>query len=248
MQTILLNFFQSIASPGLDFLAEGMTMLGETGVYILIIASFFWGISKKTGMIMSSTLLISLFLNNLLKIIFHSPRPFEVLDNLEGKRLETATGYSFPSGHTQGASSFYTTQIYLYHNRMLRILCILAILMVGISRLYLGVHWPVDVLGGWILGITSAWMIASLIDRLWEVPEKLDRFLLIFILLVALAVMVMVLLELFLFKDSLKRDDFFKGSGLLLGCLISMPHRGLLFLNFFVWSSVWQEWPFFKAV
>ncbi|MBF9016937.1 MULTISPECIES: phosphatase PAP2 family protein [unclassified Oceanispirochaeta] len=230
MQTSILQYFQNIATPFLDHAAEYATMLGEEGVYILIIAVFYWAVSKKKGFIMASTLLISLFLNTFLKLIFHTPRPFEAIPDLQGKRLETATGYSFPSGHTQGASSFYATLIYLFKNRILRILCVLAILFVGISRLYLGVHWPVDVLGGWIFGIGTAWYIASRINTLWENPEGLKRFLYIFMLFAAVITIVMIALEFISFKGSVKIDDFFKGSGMVLGCfcgfLLETSHMG----------------------
>jgi membrane-associated phospholipid phosphatase len=218
MQTSILQFFQNIATPFLDHAAEYTTMLGEEGIYILIIAVFFWAISKKKGFIMASTLLVSLYLNTFLKMIFHTPRPFEAIPDLQGKRLETATGYSFPSGHTQGASSFYATLIYLFKNKLLRILCILAIFLVGISRLYLGVHWPVDVLGGWILGIGTAWYIASRVSALWDNPEGLRRFLIIFMLITAVITVVMIVLEFISFKGTVKIDDYFKSAGIVLGC------------------------------
>jgi len=216
-QAAVLYFFQSFASPVLDSFVQGITMLGEQYVFMTVLAVFFWGISKKTGLIMSSTLLISLFFNNLLKILFHSPRPFEVLDHLEGKRLETATGYSFPSGHTQGASSFYTTLIYLYKNPLFRIFCALIILLVGISRIYLGVHWPMDVLGGWVLGILIAWVTASAVNRLWETPDRLEKFLIYLVLFSLVLTAVLTLCELLFFHGSVKVDDFFKGAGILTG-------------------------------
>lgn len=218
MQTSILQFFQNIATPFLDHTAEYATMLGEEGIYILIIAVFFWAISKKQGFIMASTLLVSLYLNTFLKMIFHTPRPFEVLSNLQGKRLETATGYSFPSGHTQGASSFYATLIYLFKNRLLRILCILAIFLVGVSRLYLGVHWPVDVLGGWILGIGTVWYIASRVSVLWDNTDGLRRFLILFMIISSVITVIMIILEIVSFKGTVKIDDYFKGAGMVLGC------------------------------
>lgn len=218
MQTKILQFFQNIASPFLDHAAEYSTMLGEEGIYILIIAVFFWAISKKKGFIMASTLLVSLYFNTFLKMIFHTPRPFEAIPDLQGKRLETATGYAFPSGHTQGASSFYATLIYLFKNKILRVFCILAIFLVGISRLYLGVHWPVDVIGGWILGIGVAWYIASKVNDLWDNSEELKRFLYIFMIISTVITIVMIILEFVSFKGTVKIDDYFKGAGMVMGC------------------------------
>ncbi|QEN06613.1 phosphatase PAP2 family protein [Oceanispirochaeta crateris] len=218
IQTDILAFFQTQANPFWDGMATGITMFGEELIYILIIAVFFWGISKKKGMILAFTLLTSLFLNNLVKILVHSPRPFEVLDNINGKRLKTATGYSFPSGHTQGASSFYFTLVYLFRNRLFQLCCLVILFLVGISRLYLGVHWPLDVLGGWFLGISTAWLVASKIDRLWEDPSGLERLILILSGLTILFTAMMSFLEVFYFRGAVKTEDFFKGAGILLGC------------------------------
>lgn len=217
MQTYLLEFFQNNASPFLDRLAEAVTMLGEEGVYILVTAVFIWAVSKKKGYIMASSLMVSLFANTFLKVVFHRPRPFEVLPDLQGKRLHTATGYSFPSGHTQGASGFYTSLMYLFKNRLLRFSCGLAIFLVGVSRLYLGVHWPVDVLAGWILGIGIAWFMAFSLDRLWDDPSGLKRFLIRVLILTGAVTLVMAVLEIVLFKGSMKVDDFFKSAGIVSG-------------------------------
>jgi len=192
-------------------------MMGEQYVFMLVLAVFFWGISKKSGLIMASTLLVSLLINNVLKIIFHSPRPFEVLNHLTGKRMETATGYSFPSGHTQGASSFYTTLFYLYKRPLFRIFCGLIIIMVGISRVYLGVHWPQDVLAGWGLGILTAWITATAINRFWDNPPGLRKFLLISILSALILTLGMTAVVFLLFQGAVKGDDFFKSSGILIG-------------------------------
>jgi len=217
MQESIIFFFHSISSPLLDQAAQLVTILGEQSVYMIVLAVFFWGVSKKTGLIMSATLLISLWINNFLKLLFHTPRPFEVMEGIQGKRLQTATGYSFPSGHTQGASSFYTTLFYLFKKPVVRIISVLIILLVGLSRIYLGVHWPVDVLGGWGLGILTAWVTASAIDRLWNNPPRLNIFLTAAAAVAGVVTLIMILLELFVFRGQFKTDDFFKSSGILIG-------------------------------
>lgn len=101
MQENVLLYLQNIGSPFLDLFFEFITMLGEKNILIAVIAWIFWNIDKKKGFILSFTLLFSLFINVVLKISIHNSRPFEVIPEIVGKRIHTATGYSFPSGHTQ---------------------------------------------------------------------------------------------------------------------------------------------------
>ena len=217
MQTDILIFFQSHATPLLDHIAEALTMLGEPGIYILIITLFFWGISKRAGICITFALSVSTFFNSLIKIAIKAPRPFEAMPGLQGKRLETATGYSFPSGHTQGAASFYTSVFLLFKKRVIRIFCTLAIILVGVSRVYLGVHWPKDVLAGWVLGIGLAWFLTGVINKKWDNKAKLQGLMITCLSIVASTVIFMTLIELFQYKGSVKIQDFFKNSGLLLG-------------------------------
>ena len=108
MQVAIMEFFQRMASPGLDTLVELMTMLGEETVFIIAVALFLWLSSKKRGFVVFSSLFTALIGMSVLKAVVKAPRPFQVLQEIEGKRIATATGYSFPSGHTTGAASFYS--------------------------------------------------------------------------------------------------------------------------------------------
>ncbi len=156
MQESILRFFQEIASPGLDVFAEAVTMLGEETLVIAAASFVYWNVSKKTGFRLAAVFILSSVLNNALKAAFRSPRPFQVLDFVRGKRLETATGYSFPSGHSQGAATFFTAAALLFRTRAAIVTAAVVIPAVGLSRVYLGVHWPADALGGIVLGIASA--------------------------------------------------------------------------------------------
>lgn len=110
--------------------------------------------NKKYGKYATLNLAIIVLLNQILKFVFQRPRP-------EGYRLVEETGYSFPSGHSMVSAAFYGFLIYLiFHyveNRKLKwLLCtILTFLvgLIGISRIYLGVHYASDVLGGFCFSI-----------------------------------------------------------------------------------------------
>lgn len=179
MQQSILGFFQRIANPALDIIANTSSLLGESGFIIAIAAAILWCVNKRKGFAICSTLLTSLVAMNVLKAIVQAPRPFHVLPEIEGKRLSTATGYSFPSGHTTTAASFYSSCAFAANHRAISIACALAILLVGLSRMYLGVHWPVDVAGGLLLGVTISIATFSAFERLYDNDTAVIRYSLI---------------------------------------------------------------------
>jgi len=176
MQLTIMEFFQRMSSPFLDVLVELMTMLGEETIFILAVAFFLWCASKKKGFAIFSTLFASLIGMSVLKALVKAPRPFQVVAQIEGKRIETATGYSFPSGHTTGAASFYSSLAVTYRKRWLSVVCAVLILMVALSRMYLGVHWPLDVFAGLALGITVTFVAYTWFSNLYDKPEALYTF------------------------------------------------------------------------
>jgi undecaprenyl-diphosphatase len=146
---------------------------------IAVIVAILWCFDKKKGFIICSSLLFGVTSMGTLKAIVRAPRPFTVLPSIAGKRLATATGYSFPSGHTTTAASFYAALAVNYKKRALSIFCAIMIILVGTSRLYLGVHWPVDVFGGLVLGVSISLLAYKALGKLYEDSDKRYRFSLI---------------------------------------------------------------------
>ncbi|PKL20445.1 MAG: phosphoesterase PA-phosphatase [Spirochaetae bacterium HGW-Spirochaetae-4] len=197
MQLTIMEFFQRMSSPFLDVLVELMTMLGEETIFILAVAFFLWCASKKKGFAIFSTLFASLIGMSVLKALVKAPRPFQVVAQIEGKRIETATGYSFPSGHTTGAASFYSSLAVTYRKRWLSVVCAVLILMVALSRMYLGVHWPLDVFAGLALGITVTFVAYTWFSNLYDKPEALYTFsLVVGAVSAAVAILLALLIEL----------------------------------------------------
>ncbi len=168
IQIAIMEFFQKLASPALDVIANFCSLLGEAGLIIAIAVAILWCVDKRKGFAICSTLLTALVATNTIKAIVRAPRPFQVLPQVAGKRLSTATGYSFPSGHTTGASSFYTSLAMATGKRWFSIICALIILFVATSRMYLGVHWPIDVVGGLILGCTVSLCTYKAFGKLYD--------------------------------------------------------------------------------
>jgi membrane-associated phospholipid phosphatase len=158
MQIEIIKFIQLITSPFLDTLFQIVTMTGEEYFYIFAAAIIFWCINKEFGYKLGFALLTSTFVNIVLKDLIDSTRPIGV-PGIRSLRVQTANGQSFPSGHTQGATTFWTSCIVKVRKKWFYIVGITIILLVGFSRLYLGVHYPVDVIGGLIIGFI--WVFIS---------------------------------------------------------------------------------------
>lgn len=164
MELEIIRAIQSIHQPFLDILFEGFTMLGEELFIVPLLAIIFWTLDKRFGEVLAFTLFTSLLVNNSLKDLFSFERPIGE-EGIRTLRPETATGKSFPSGHTQNAAAAAgAVSIYL-KNRWVTQLSMTLMVLVAVSRLYLGVHYPKDVLVGILLGLLIARLSAHLMQR-----------------------------------------------------------------------------------
>lgn len=153
MELEILKAIQSVSNPFLDILFQFFTMFGEELILVSTITIIYWAYDKKLGEYITFSVLTSICFNTFIKNIFRMPRPIGV-EGIRSIRVETAPGYSFPSGHTQTATSFYGSVAIYKRKKILYIIASLIIFLVGLSRLYLGVHYPKDVICGAIFGIS----------------------------------------------------------------------------------------------
>lgn len=173
----MLTFYQTIQSihnPWIDGFFSLLSFLGSEPTYILLIAVIFWNIDKRFGFRLAVLFLTSMALNGLLKNIFHTQRPIGQT-GIRSIYLSSATGNSFPSGHSQGAATFYP---YLWqqrrqHQKIWTGIGIFMILGIGFSRLYLGLHWPGDILGGYLCGALMVIGFDRLDETLFKLPLSL---------------------------------------------------------------------------
>jgi glycerophosphoryl diester phosphodiesterase len=145
-----LRWIQAWASPSLDTFFIWVTRLGHEEFYLIALPLIYWVISKRWGLMLTAVFLLSHFINTALKNFFAIPRP----TGAEGIRIlyaESAPGWAFPSGHTQGTAVFWGYGPRLFRHRLLGWLGLIIIALVAVSRMYLGVHWPQDILGGLVL-------------------------------------------------------------------------------------------------
>ncbi|HEY5729165.1 MAG TPA: phosphatase PAP2 family protein, partial [Anaerolineales bacterium] len=153
-----IQLIQSIQtlSPALDGLMNIGSSIGLPEFFLVLIPFIYWNIDRRVGIRAMFVLLYFDFINASLKVLFHEPRPFW----LGGvKQLSTEGSYGLPSGHsgrTLAVAGYLATQV---RKNWFWAIAIIYILFVGISRMYLGMHFPQDVLGGWLLGILVIWAV-----------------------------------------------------------------------------------------
>ena len=144
MNTI--NFLQSIQSDGLTSFFKFFTFFGDKEFYIMVLPLFFWLWDKDKAVKLLFILMPSLLLNFWLKEIFQTARPL-------GVALIEQGGFAFPSGHAQGSTTLWLMLALLIRKNLINILAVFMVILVSLSRLYLGVHWPIDILGGILIAL-----------------------------------------------------------------------------------------------
>ncbi len=142
-----LYFLEGLRNPFFDFLFSVITLLGEETVFMAVGMLIFWCFDKHEGYFLLITGFLGTIINQFLKMLFRIPRPwikdpgFTIVESAR----EAATGYSFPSGHTQSSVGIFGGIARWNKNTVLRVLAISACVLVPLSRMYLGVHTPLDV-------------------------------------------------------------------------------------------------------
>ena len=152
-----------------------MTWLGETGTVIVILALIYWCVSKDFGAYFLMGWGSNRLVNGLLKVTVCAYRPWirDARVVPYGNSITTATGYSFPSGHTMNAATvFGGGAVRKDIPPALRAVLGLLVLLVGFSRNYLGVHMPQDVLAGAVAGTLVMYLIMKLMHWVKNHPEK----------------------------------------------------------------------------
>ena len=143
----LLYALASIRNPVLDQVMSLITRLGEEAIFLVVALLIYWCVDKQKGYYLMTIGFVGTILNQFLKLLFRIPRPwvqdpsFTIVESAR----EGATGYSFPSGHTQSAVGTYGALARMSERRWVKILCWAAVVLVPLSRMYLGVHTPLDV-------------------------------------------------------------------------------------------------------
>lgn len=143
----LLLFFQANQNPVLNAIFEFISLIADKVLIIAVVCFFYWCYDKKVAHKVAIGYFLSGLAIQMTKITFRIPRPW-VLDSRikpSAEMLETATGYSFPSGHTQTATSFCYSLLTMVKKHWLKIVLIVFPFLMMLSRMYVLVHSPLDV-------------------------------------------------------------------------------------------------------
>ena len=160
-----LRLLENIRVPWLDELMLASTHLGGETTFLVIALILFWCVDKRRGYYILSVGFIGTLANQFMKLWFRVPRPW-VLDEdftiLEQAR-EGASGYSFPSGHTQNSVGTFGSIAYTSKNKAVRAICIAIAVLVPFSRMYIGVHTPLDVLTAAAMAIVLIFVLRPVV-------------------------------------------------------------------------------------
>ena len=150
-----------LRTPVLDHVFQCITYLGQELLPIIVICALYWCYNKKLATTIGFTYLTSGLLVQGLKITFRIPRPWVLDPDFQPveSAVAAATGYSFPSGHTQSATSLFAPLALFLKKWWQKVLCVAVFLLVGLSRMYLGVHTPADVCTAILLTTVISLMI-----------------------------------------------------------------------------------------
>ena len=163
----VLYALESIRTPWLDTVMAAITHLGEETVFMVAALFVFWCVSKRHGYYLLAIGFAGTVLNQFLKLLFRIPRPW-VLDSnftiVESARAQ-ATGYSFPSGHSQNAIGTFGGIARFTRRKWVRAAAIVAAVLVPLSRMYLGVHTPLDVGVAAVIAVALVFALYPLMER-----------------------------------------------------------------------------------
>ena len=164
-------------SPALDLPFKSLTFLGNLEFFLICMPLIYWCLDRRLGARLLILFLISAYINSVAKVIADQPRPFHYDSRV--RALVHAGGGGLPSGHTQSAVVVWGYLASQAGRRILWILAVILMVTIPMSRLYLGVHFPTDLLGGYILGIlllvlylhfglkAEAWLIQK--GTIWQI-------------------------------------------------------------------------------
>ena len=165
----ILNFIHdTFACPFLDRVMPIITLFGDKGIFWIAAALLLIIIKKtrKTGVMMGTALLLGLIIGNLiLKNAVARTRPYDVNTAMQAELLvKTLSDFSFPSGHT-GSAFAVAVVVFLMCPRKIGVPVLVFAFVIAFSRLYVGVHFPTDVLGGALIGAVIAYLVCAVYRR-----------------------------------------------------------------------------------
>lgn len=239
-----LYFLEKYRLPVLNELMLAVTTLGEETAFLVIGLIIFWCVDKRKGYYIMSVGFLGTMLNQILKLSFRISRPwvrdpnFTILEQAK----EAAAGYSFPSGHTQTAVGTFGAIAVSSGKKWMKTCCILVAILVGFSRMYIGVHTPADVL---VAALCALILIFALKEPLLQGKECQMKT--VFAIMIGCALIFFGYVHLWDFPadmDSHNLESGIKNAYTMLGCTVGIAIVYVAdqkWLNFPVEAKFWVQ-------
>ncbi|MEA3407108.1 MAG: phosphatase PAP2 family protein [Chloroflexota bacterium] len=161
----LIRFLQNLGS-WLTLPMRGFSFLGNVEFYMFAMTALYWWWDAQLGLRMVLLLLLGGWVNDTLKAVFHMPRPYWVSEEI--RLLSSESSFGLPSGHAQNGVGIWGLLAHAVDKRWAWAAAFALVVLIGLSRLYLGVHFLSDVVVGWLLGGLVLWAFLR-----WEKPVSL---------------------------------------------------------------------------
>ena len=232
-----LYFLEKLRVPVVNEFMLGVTYLGDEIAFLVVALIMIWCADKRTGYYVLSVGFLGTIANQFMKLWFRIPRPWVLDENftiLEQSR-EGASGYSFPSGHTQSSVGTFGAIAYTTKHKLLRLLCIAAVILVPFSRMYLGVHTPLDVSVAAAMAAVLIFALKPIIlnaKKTWVFPVFLG-------IMVAVSVAFLCFVEFYPFPadiDQHNMESGLKNAYTLLGSILGM-------VTVYIVDEKWLKFP-----
>lgn len=197
LELSLTAFLQNLVG-WLELPMRMFTFLGNEEFYMLVMPALYWCVDAVLGLRIGVMLMASGTLNGIAKLVFRLPRPYWVDESVRAFISEKSFG--LPSGHAMNATSVWGLLAASLRRKWATLVLVLLIFLVGVSRIYLGVHFVSDVLVGWLLGALLLWLFLHLEPQVsaWVKKTPLGRLLL---LMFALSLLVIALSALLVYAN-----------------------------------------------
>ncbi|NLZ74890.1 MAG: phosphatase PAP2 family protein [Erysipelotrichia bacterium] len=187
------------------YLNQFFSMFGEEMVAVAVMGFVYWSIDKRKGERIGAAIMLAGVMTPFLKNIFKRLRPYQCSNEI--KLLRNIDGYSFPSGHSSSSGALFSSLAVMFkESKVLQVFGILIPFLVAFSRIYLGAHWPTDVVVGLAVGFLCCLIATKVIDLF----KNKYTFLVLYAVVASSG---------FLFC---KTNDFYNGYGLLIGLIAGM--------------------------
>lgn len=145
-------WFQSWRTPFVESLGLFFSFLGSTDFYLVVLPLIFWSIDERAGLRVGLFFLLSIWLNSVFKMAWRRPRPYMVSTEVDVPPPAIEPSYGIPSGHAQGTATLWGAIAVEVKQRWVTVSVIVYTLMMAVSRMVIGTHYPQDVIAGLLIG------------------------------------------------------------------------------------------------